>query len=78
MGALLTKDAVQTTSAVSSDLKAYYAALLRRVPKGGIISVSRDGSCDAVIQQPEFGAENQNAVTDLRSLRDALVAQLAH
>lgn len=78
MGYALTKDADHSFSVVSSDIKAYYAALIRRVPKDSVISVSTDGTRSAVIQQEPVVSSNRDAVTDLRSLRDALVARLAH
>lgn len=75
MGLTLTKDAEQSFSATVSDSRAYFAEFIRNVPKGAVVSVSSDGTCSAVMQTP---ADNTSyAVTDLRSLRDALVAQFA-
>lgn len=77
MGLHLSEDAEKLIGATSSEIKAYYAALICNVPKGAVISVSADGSRNAVIQHPEacVASVTQNAVTDLRSLRDALAAQ---
>ena len=77
MGALLSKDAEKLISATSSEIKAYYAAIIRKMPKGAVISVSADGSRNAVVQHPEARAASatSDAVSDLRSLRAALVEQ---
>lgn len=79
MGLFFTEDAEQSLGATSFVKKAYYEELFRSVPAGAVVRTSPDGTCAAIIQHPEPDdfSSMQNAVTDFRSLRDALVAKTA-